>query len=498
MDAHETYTDKKSVLEERECRNEKLREEKTDGVKESKKRKSHNKKPHIQNMTEGKPIALIIAFAIPLMLGNVFQQLYSVVDSMVVGKFLGVDALAALGATTWPNWVILGFLQGLTQGFSIVMSQAFGAQDGKKLRRAVGNSAVLSALSAVVLFLFGQIFARAMLGLLSTPEEIVPYAMVYLRISFLGIPVITGYNLFAAILRALGDGQTPLRAMAVASIVNVLLDLLFVTVFGWGIAGAAIATVTAQLCSCILCFNRVRKIEILALARSDFRLDGRLSKGMFILSMPMALQNLLIAGGGMIVQSVVNRYGMVFIAGFTAGSKLHGVLEIATSSYGFAMTTYVGQNLGAGRMDRIHKGVRSALVAAVATSAVIAGTMLLSGRLILSGFVSGTEQEIAETISVAYRYLTIMCVCLPVLYVLYIIRSSLQGMGNTVWPMISGIGELIMRTSAALLLPAVVGETGVFLEEVLAWFGADVILISSYLVTVRKTEEKLKRQRVDI
>ena len=390
MDAHETYTDKKSVLEEKERRNEKLREEKTDGVKESKKRKSHNKRPHIQNMTEGKPIALIIAFAIPLMLGNVFQQLYSVVDSMVVGKFLGVDALAALGATTWPNWVILGFLQGLTQGFSIVMSQAFGAQDGKKLRRAVGNSAVLSALGAVVLFLFGQIFARAMLGLLSTPEEIVPYAMVYLRISFLGIPVITGYNLFAAILRALGDGQTPLRAMAVASIVNVLLDLLFVTVFGWGIAGAAIATVTAQLCSCILCFNRVRKIEILALARSDFRLDGRLSKGMFILSMPMALQNLLIAGGGMIVQSVVNRYGMVFIAGFTAGSKLHGVLEIATSSYGFAMTTYVGQNLGAVRMDRIHKGVRSALVAAVVTSAVIAVTMLLSGHLILSGFVSGT------------------------------------------------------------------------------------------------------------
>lgn len=214
---------------------------------------------------------------------------------------------------------------------------------------------------------------------------------------------------------------------------------------------------------------------------------------MFILSMPMALQNLLIAGGGMIVQSVVNRYGMVFIAGFTAGSKLHGVLEIATSSYGFAMTTYVGQNLGAVRMDRIHKGVRSALVAAVVTSAVIAVTMLLSGHLILSGFVSGTEQEIAETISVAYRYLTIMCVCLPVLYVLYIIRSSLQGMGNTVWPMISGIGELIMRTSAALLLPAVVGETGVFLAEVLAWFGADVILISSYLVTVRKTEEKLKK-----
>ena len=467
------------------------------GKKKEVQKKTHVKKTRIQNMTEGKPISLIIAFAIPLMLGNVFQQLYSVVDSMVVGKFLGVDALAALGATNWPNWVILGFLQGLTQGFSIVMSQAFGAQNGKRLRKAVGNSMVLSGISAVVLFVIGQVFARSMLGLLNTPEEIVQYSMVYLRISFIGIPVITGYNLLAAILRALGDGQTPLRAMAVASIVNVVLDLVFVTVFGWGIAGAAAATVTAQLCSCILCFVRVKRIEILALDRTDFKLDASLAKGMYVLSMPMALQNLLIAGGGMIVQSVVNRYGMIFIAGFTAGSKLHGVLEIATSSYGFAMTTYVGQNLGAGRMDRIHKGVRSALLAAVATSAVISGTMLLLGRPILGGFVSGTQQEITETISVAYRYLAIMCVCLPVLYVLYIIRSSLQGMGNTVWPMISGIGELIMRTSAALLLPAVVGETGVFLAEVLAWFGADVILISSYIVTVRKTEEKLKLKKAE-
>lgn len=461
-------------------------------------RKVHRKKAdagktRIQNMTEGKPISLIIAFAIPLMLGNVFQQLYSVVDSMVVGKFLGVDALAALGATTWPNWVILGFLQGLTQGFSILMSQAFGAQDGRRLRKIVGNSVVLSGLSAVMLFAIGQVFARSTLGLLNTPEELVRYSMVYLRISFIGIPVITGYNLLAAILRALGDGQTPLRAMAVASVLNVVLDLVFVTVFGWGIAGAAAATVAAQLCSCMLCFLRVRKIEILALARTDLNLSASLAKSMFVLSMPMALQNLLIAGGGMIVQSVVNQYGMIFIAGFTAGSKLHGVLEIATSSYGFAMTTYVGQNLGAGKMDRIHKGVRSALLAAVATSAVISGTMLLSGRMILGGFVSGTPQEIAETIEVAYRYLAIMCICLPVLYVLYVIRSSLQGMGNTVWPMISGIGELVMRTSAALLLPAVVGETGVFLAEVLAWFGADVILISSYFVTIGKTEKKLKK-----
>ena len=445
------------------------------------------------DMTKGKPMKMLFLFSLPLMFGNVFQQLYTVVDTMIVGQTLGVSALAALGAAESLGWMSLGSIQGLTQGFSIRMAQQFGAKDEDGLHQAVGHSIVLSALLAVLLTIVFQAAVRPVLAILQTPEDIKPDTILYLRILFSGIPIVVAYNLLASMLRAIGDSKTPLIATAIAAASNIVLDLLFVCVFGWGIAGAAIATVTAQLCSCILCFNRVRKIEILALARSDFRLDGRLSKGMFILSMPMALQNLLIAGGGMIVQSVVNRYGMVFIAGFTAGSKLHGVLEIATSSYGFAMTTYVGQNLGAGRMDRIHKGVRSALVAAVATSAVIAVTMLLSGRLVLSGFVSGTEQEIAETISVAYRYLTIMCVCLPVLYVLYIIRSSLQGMGNTVWPMISGIGELIMRTSAALLLPAVVGETGVFLAEVLAWFGADVILISSYLVTVRKTEEKLKK-----
>lgn len=440
----------------------------------------------IKSMTEGKPVSLIVAFALPLMVGNVFQQLYSVVDSMVVGKVLGVNALAALGASTWPNWVMLGIMQGLTQGFSIPMAQAFGAKDEKRLRMVIGNSIVLSAISSVIFVILGLLFAYPILQMLKTPENIISYSIVYLYISFIGIPVIAAYNLLASILRSLGDGQTPLYAMMLASVVNVILDILFVRVFYLGIAGAAIATLIAQFVSCVFCFIYVQKIEFLHLKRENLHIQKKLAKNMLIVSSPMALQNILIACGGMLVQSVVNQFSIVFIAGFTAGSKLHGVLEIATSSYGFAMTTYVGQNLGARNIDRIRKGVKSAIGVAVLTSVIIASVMLICGKMIISGFVSGNGEEAVQTISVAYRYLTIMCICLPVLYILYVFRSSLQGMGNTVLPMVSGIAELIMRTSAVLILPNYIGETGVFLAEVLAWAGADVVLITSYIATMRK------------
>ena len=451
---------------------------------------------HIKNMTTGKPLSLIVSFALLLMAGNVFQQLYSVVDSMVVGKGVGVSALAALGATTWPNWVILGILQGLTQGFSILISQAFGAKDYRKLKTVVGNSIVLAAICAAVLLILGQSLVPFVLHMLKTPAEITPLALLYLRITMAGIPVIAAYNLLASILRALGDGQTPLHSMMVASIINVVLDILFVMVFHWGIAGAAAATLIAQVCSCIYCFLYVRKIELLFLSREHFDLHKNLVKTMFALSSPMALQNFLIAGGGMVVQSVVNRFSLVFIAGFTAGSKLHGVLEIATSSYGFAVTTYVGQNLGARKMDRVHKGVRSALGVAILTSLVISAVMLLFGKTILSGFVSGNGSEAAMTISIAYRYLAIMCICLPILYALYVFRSSLQGMGNTLLPMVSAIAELIMRTSSALILSEFVGENGVFLAEVLAWAGADVVLITSYFYVVRKCDRLFQKKLI--
>ncbi len=450
--------------------------------------------PHIKKMTEGSPIRLIVTFALPLMLGNMFQQLYSVVDSMVIGKTLGVSSLAALGASSWPNWIIIGMVQGLSQGISILLARCFGKGDDKELRKAFGNSIVLSGVFAAVLMVLANLLVIPVLHLLDTPQELIAPALSYLRVAFSGIIIIMAYNLLAASLRALGDSRTPLYAMIGASLVNVVLDLLFVRVFSWGIAGAAWATVAAQTFSMLVCLPAVLRINQLKTARSDFEPDRRLIRRMLILSTPMVLQNFLIAGGGMIVQSVANTFSITFIAGFTAGAKLHGVLEIATSSFGFAMTTYVAQNMGARRFDRIHSGVRSAIWAAIATACVIAAVMLLLGRTIISGFVSGTPEETAATIDVAYRYLAIMCYCLPVLYLLYVFRSSTQGLGNTFLPMVSAVAELIMRTGSALILADLIGETGLFIAEVAAWFGADFVLIASYLYTVRKVENEYNKE----
>ena len=446
---------------------------------------------NIKNMTEGNPGRLIFSFAIPLMAGNVFQQLYTVVDTMVVGKFLGVQALAALGASDWLNWMMLGTIQGFTQGFGIKMAQDFGAGDHKRLRKTVGSSVLLALISSIVLVLIGQLTAKPVLNLLQTPPEILNNTLLYIRIMFAGIPIVMAYNLLACILRSLGDSKTPLHAMIIASLLNIGLDVLFVFGFRWGIAGAAIATLIAQTFSGLFCFWRIRTIEILHLSREDYLLDRVLSVKLLGLGFPMAFQNAIIAIGGMIVQAVVNTFGVIFIAGFTASNKLYGLLEIAATSYGYAVVTYVGQNLGAGKTRRIRSGTRSAVILAVLTSLVIAAVMILFGKQILGCFLSGTPDQVAEAMHVAYRYLVIMSVCLPVLYILHVVRSSIQGMGNTFLPMLSGIAEFIMRTGSALLLPALIGETGLFYAEVLAWMGADIVLVISYFVVIRQTEQRL-------
>jgi len=439
-------------------------------------------------MTEGKPAFLILTFALPLMIGNVFQQLYTVVDTMVVGKALGVPALAAIGAADWMNWLMLGVIQGITQGFGILMAQAFGAGKYKELRQTVGCSAILSLLSSVLLLCAGQCIAHPVLSLLQTPPEIMDNALLYLRIMYLGVPIVMSYNLFATILRSLGDGRTPLLAMIAAAVVNILLDLLFVLVFGFGIGGAAAATLIAQLFSSLFCLYRIRRIEVLSLCPADFCLQGHLPAKLLMLGFPMAFQNAVISVGGMIVQFVVNGFGVIFIAGFTATNKLYGVLEVAATSYGYSMITYAGQNLGAGKITRIRKGMRAALTISLVTSALIAAVMLLFGRTILSGFISGTPQEFELTLQVAYRYLAVMSTFLPILYILHVTRSTIQGMGNTVLPMVSGIAEFIMRAASAILLPAIVGESGIFYAEIMAWAGADLILVISYFVVIKKTE----------
>lgn len=456
-----------------------------------------------RQMTAGSPVVLILTFSLPLMVGNVFQQLYTVVDTMVVGQVLGVHALAALGAADWTNWMMLGIMQGFTQGFSIRMAQNFGAGKTEELKKSVAMSVRLACILAVVLLAIGQIFLPSLLGIMQTPEadNVMNNALLYLRIMFAGIPVVMAYNLLASILRALGDGKSPLYAMIIACFINIGLDVLFVAVFDWGIAGAAGATLIAQCCSAVYCLIVLRKVTVLQLTKKHWKNDKGLCLDLMRLGSPMAFQNAIIAVGGMIVQSVVNTFGVLFIAGFTATNKLYGVLEVAATSYGYAMVTYTGQNLGAGKIDRIKKGLRSAVLVAVFTSAVISMLMLFLGKPVLSLFISGPIQEAEAALEIAYRYLAIMSYFLFILYLLHIYRSTLQGLGDTVLPMVSGIAEFIMRTGVALVLPAIIGENGIFYAEICAWAGADVILLTAYYIKMHrmkmpKTEEIQKTGKV--
>lgn len=443
-----------------------------------------------QNMTEGKPLKLIFSFAIPLMLGNVFQQLYTVMDTLIVGRALGVDALAALGATDWLVWLVLGIVTGFTQGFSILMAQDYGAGQIGRLKKGIAHTILLAAFWSVILLVASLFVGKPILRFLQTPEEILPTASTYMYIIFLGIPVIMMYNLFAAILRAVGDGRTPLIAMIIASAVNIVLDLVFILTFKMGVAGASLGTVCAQLTAGLICLNTLRKSEFFQLAKEDFSVESPLISKLMYLGVPVAFQNTVIAVGGMVLQFVVNGFGVLFIAGYTAANKLYGILEMAAISYGYAMTTYTGQNLGAGKYTRIKKGVHTGVFAGVATSFVITACMLFFGRIIVGAFITGTPTEIAQACEIAYRYLAIMSIFLSTLYLLHVYRSALQGMGNTVMPMVSGIAEFVMRVGAALILPNFLGGDGVFYAEILAWIGADVILITSYYIKLHSLLKK--------
>lgn len=451
----------------------------------------HNFMAKVRDMTQGRPARLILSFALPLMLGNMFQQMYVMVDTMVVGKFVGVDALASLGAADWLNWLVIGLVQGLTQGFSIQISQRFGAEDWDGLNRAITGTILLSGAVGAVLTAAALLLAEPVLLLLRTPADILPGSLDYLHVMFSGTLALMGYNAFASILRAMGNSRTPLIAMVIASVLNVGLDLLFVLVFHWGIAGAAGATVLAQVVSCLICLWAMRGLPIPRIEKSQWRLSAPLMRRLFSLGAPLALQNTIIAVGGMAVQSVVNGFGVLFVAGYTATNKLYGLLEIAATSFGFSMATYTGQNLGAKRYDRIRSGIRAGRRMAVLTALVISALMILLGRYILMLFISGDPQQQEQVMAVAYRYLFIMGVMLFVLYLLHVYRSSLQGMGDTIVPMASGFIEMFMRVGSVLFLPAFVGQDGVFLAEVIAWAGAAVLLIVMFYVRLRRLESGL-------
>ncbi len=439
------------------------------------------------NMTRGKPLSLLVRFALPLMLGNIFQQLYTVVDTAIVGRGVGMDALAALGTVDWLNWMLLGGATGLAQGFSVRISQKFGQGDHAGLRRALGQSALLSAVIALLATVLAQLSLPLFLNILRVPAELRPMAQLYIRILFAGFPAMMFVNLCSAALRAVGDSKTPLLAMAVASVTNIVLDAVAVFGLGWGIGGAAAATVFAQCLSGLICACKIWRTPVLRFSRGDLSYDREVSPHLLGLGLPVAGKNVILSLGGIGLQSIVNGFGTAFIAGYTATNKLYGLLEIAALSYCYAVTTYVGQNYGAAAYDRIRKGMKAALALFLVTALVIALVIVAFGRPITGLFLTADDPSLLqEAADVAYTYLCVMAACLPILYLLYLYQAGLQGLGCTGIGMVTGVVELCLRIGFALFSGAIHWPFGLFVAEVSAWWGGGLIFLFAYYKNAKK------------
>ena len=439
------------------------------------------------SMTTGSSFRHMICFALPLMIGNAFQQVYTLTDTAVVGQVLGMAALSALGACDLLIWTISSAIQAYTEGFSIKMAARFGADDSDGFHRTVVSGAYLSAGAAVILLLAMQLTIPGILSLMHVRTEVYPYALMYLRIICAGIPFVTTYNFCFAILRALGNSKIPLRAMSISAALNILLDILFVAVLKCGIGSAALATVISQLFSAVYSLVVVSKLLRKAFAQAGY--DRTMAGKMLKLSVPMAGQIVISSIGGLVVQSVVNSNDVAFIAGYTATYKLYGLLEVASIAYGFAVTTYTGQNYGAGQYARIRRGLWTSECIAIVTALVFTAAIYLFGQPVISLFVSGTEEEIAVAVSVGLRFLKIMGIGLPTLYTVHVLRSFVQGLGHAMYATLNSMVELIARIAVVTWCPAFLGAECVFFAEPAAWTAGAVFLALGSLVFLRKTRK---------
>ena len=441
-----------------------------------------------KDMTVGSPTRLLIGFTLPLMVGNLFQQFYNMADSIIVGKGIGVDAFAAVGATGWVSFLILGFVTGLTSGFGILTAQRFGAGDAEGLRHTLTQGTIQSIFIGVIFTIISMTTSMPLLKLLNTPDSIIEDANTYLLVIYAGTLATVMYNFYASIIRALGNTRGPLYVLVISAVVNVVLDIIFVVPLQMGVGGAALATVISQVLSAVLCYLILRKYPILRTTRRDWKFLPSMQKRLFLLGIPMALQNSIIAIGGIILQAVINGYGSVYVAGFTAASRVQNLAEQPALTLGLAMATYAGQNLGAGKIERIRHGLRNGVWISLIVTVVLGAVMIIFRRPIITLFVDSSETDVLDA---AGLFLTFMGGFEWILGFLFVYRSTLQGMGNTLIPMISGGVELAMRVIIALTLPALLGFLGICLAEVAAWTGAALLLAAScYIIILKKCRQQ--------
>ena len=435
-------------------------------------------------MTVGKPSKLIIQFMIPMFLGNVFQQFYNVADSIVAGQFLGVQALAAIGSTGSLMFFVTGWMNGMSSGFAILVSQWFGAKKYDRMRHYVAMSVYLSIILSVLMTV-GFLAANVpILRMMNYSPDIMPDVTAYMGIIYAGLIVTAAYNALAAFLRALGDSRSPLYFLIISAAINVVLDIVFIVYGGMGVDGCAYATVIAQAISALLCFIYiVKRYPILHLKREDFRISFRSWGRLLALGIPMALQFSITAIGTIIVQGAVNVYGEIYMAGFSAAGKLQNIIATVFSAFGATIATYVGQNRGAGKMDRVRQGVRTTQMMIIVYSVFAMAVVLLLGRYMMWIFVSPSETEV---IDVAVLYFRTVFWCYPFLGSIFLYRNTLQGLGYGLVPMLGGVFELVARAGIVLLVAGHTSFVGVCLSDPAAWLSALIPLVPYYIYIMKK------------
>ncbi len=444
-----------------------------------------------KDMTSGSTMKLILGFAVPLLMGMLFQQVYSLVDTIIVGRFLGVSALAAVGATGSINFLIVGFCQGICNGFALPVAQRFGAKDYDGLRKYVGNSAVLSIIFGGAITLITVIACRPILELMQTPADIIDLSYHYIVVIFAGIPAIMLYNILSAYLRSLGDSITPVIFLVLSAGLNIGLDLLFIVTFHWGVFGAAFATVLSQAVSGILCLILIiKKFDLLHLKREDWKLDWDYSRYLLIMGLPMGLQYSITAIGSVILQASVNTLGSTAVASMTAGSKISMFVVCPFDALGSTMATFGGQNVGAGRLDRLGRGLRSVVILGAIYSALILVVLIFFGRDLILLFVSAKE---AAVIAQAKQFLVTNAAFYLMLALVNIVRFLIQGMGFSGFAVFAGVFEMVARTLIGLVFVPIFGFTAACSANPLAWIFADCFLIPAFFHCRKKLQNAMTR-----
>ncbi len=445
-----------------------------------------------KDMTNGSPMKLILGFSVPLFFGMLFQQFYNLMDTLIVGQFLGVDALAAVGSTGSVNFLIIGFCMGVCSGFAIPLSHRFGEGDHEGLRRYMMNAVYLSAAFAAVMTVLTVVFCRPVLRLMQTPDNIMNDAYTYIVIIFAGIPATYLYNLISGIIRSLGDSRTPVVFLTIAALLNIALDLLFIIVCGMGVAGAALATVASQLIAGAGCVAySLKHFEILHVNRAERGISRAYLKVLLNMGVPMGLQYSITAIGSVVLQSAVNTLGSSAVASMTAAGKISMFFSTPFDAMGTTMATYGGQNVGAGKLTRIREGLRACSLLGIGYSLIAFVVMFFTGERLVMFFV---ESANAEVIANAHQLLVVnSCFFIPLAFV-NIIRFLIQGMGYSRFAVFAGVFEMIARAFVGFALVPVFGFTAACFAGPVAWIFADAFLFPAYAHVYKKTEQA-KRMR---